>query len=89
MFEPSTMMRCAEYEKLEAYMRACMEDSAHDAAHIYRVLYTALEIAETEPGVNGRVLLRPACCMISGDASNLKIPPCATRRLAAKRRFGF
>ena len=30
------------YETLEQYMLSCMEDSAHDAQHIYRVLYNAL-----------------------------------------------
>lgn len=30
------------YTLLESYMLSCMEDSAHDKEHIYRVLYTAL-----------------------------------------------
>ena len=34
------------YTRIEAYMRTCMSDSAHDVEHIYRVLYNALQIAE-------------------------------------------
>ena len=42
---------------LENYMGICMEDSAHDKAHIYRVLYHALDIAKSEPDVNYDVLI--------------------------------
>ena len=38
-------------------MRSCMADSAHDREHVYRVLYTALDIAKTEDGVDGDVLI--------------------------------
>ena len=34
------------YQLLEDYMLSCMGDSAHDKEHIYRVLYSALEIAK-------------------------------------------
>lgn len=33
------------YSTIENYMLKCMNDSAHDEQHIYRVLYAALEIA--------------------------------------------
>lgn len=42
---------------LEEYMLSCMEDSAHDSGHIYRVLYTALDIAGTESNVDMDVLI--------------------------------
>jgi len=45
------------YCLLENYMLSCMEDSAHDREHIYRVLFNALEIAETERGVDYDVLI--------------------------------
>lgn len=45
------------YTLLENYMLSCMEDSAHDKEHIYRVLYTALDIARTEEGVDMDVLI--------------------------------
>ena len=31
------------YNLIENYMLLCMEDSAHDKEHIYRVLYNSLE----------------------------------------------
>lgn len=45
------------YSLLETYMLSCMEDSAHDKEHVYRVLYYALEIAKTEEGVDHDVLI--------------------------------
>lgn len=45
------------YQLLEAHMLSCMGDSAHDKEHIYRVLYTALDIAGTEEGVDMDVLI--------------------------------
>jgi uncharacterized protein len=50
------------YETLEQYMLSCMEDSAHDAQHIYRVLYNALLIAKEEEGVDHDVLI--AACLL-------------------------
>lgn len=45
------------YELFENYMLSCMKDSAHDKEHIYRVLYLALEIAQTEPDADMDVLI--------------------------------
>ena len=38
-------------------MLRCMEDSAHDREHVYRVLHTALLISETEPDADRDVLV--------------------------------
>lgn len=50
------------YNLIENYMLSCMEDSAHDCEHIYRVLYNALEIAQSEEGVDFDVLI--AACLL-------------------------
>ena len=50
------------YTLLENYMLSCMEDSAHDAEHIYRVLYNALQIARDEENVNYDILI--AACLL-------------------------
>lgn len=47
---------------IEGYMLSCMTDAAHDREHIYRVLYAALEITETEEGVDADVLT--AACLL-------------------------
>jgi len=36
------------YSLLETYMLSCMDDSAHDKEHVYRVLYNAMRIAQKE-----------------------------------------
>lgn len=50
------------YSLLEHYMISCMEDSAHDKEHIYRVLYNALEIAGSEQQVDYDILIT-ACLL--------------------------
>ena len=50
------------YSLLENYMLSCMEDSAHDKGHIYRVLHHAMIIAKTEENVNYDVLI--AACLL-------------------------
>ena len=50
------------YLQIENYMLSCMEDSAHDKEHIYRVLYGALEIAKAEEHVDQDVLIT-ACLL--------------------------
>jgi len=51
-----------EFNKIENYMLKQMKDSAHDKYHIYRVLYSALDIAETENDVDLDVLI--AACLL-------------------------
>ncbi len=55
-------MNKEEYAFIENYMRMCMEDSAHDQEHIYRVLYNALDIAKTEKNVDHDILI--AACLL-------------------------
>ena len=50
------------YELLENYMKSEMDDSAHDKEHVYRVLYTALQLAGSEKGVDYDVLI--AACLL-------------------------
>lgn len=50
------------FHRLEGYMHSCMADSAHDREHVYRVLYTALDIAEGEEQVDRAVLIT-ACLL--------------------------
>ncbi len=50
-------MNKGTYSLFEEYMISCMEDSAHDKEHIYRVLYNALRIAKKEENVDYDVLI--------------------------------
>ena len=51
---------------------SCMGDSAHDKEHIYRVLYSALDIAQGEAGVDYDVLI--AACLLH-DIARAPAPP--------------
>jgi uncharacterized protein len=55
-------MKPQTYALLENYMLSCMEDSAHDKEHVYRVLYNALCIAREEAEVDMDVLI--AACLL-------------------------
>lgn len=55
-------MKQETYDLLEGYMLSCCADSAHDAEHIYRVLYNALEIAGDGQDVDMDVLI--AACLL-------------------------
>lgn len=50
------------YRAIEGFMQRCMNDSAHDREHIYRVLYAALDIARTEEGADLDILV--AACLL-------------------------
>ena len=52
----------AEYNEIEKYMLSQMKDSAHDQHHVYRVLYTAIELAKSVGQVDMDVLL--AACLL-------------------------
>ena len=54
-------MKKETFTLLENHMLSCMQDAAHDKDHVYRVLYTAMEIAEHE-NVNKDVLI--AACLL-------------------------
>lgn len=51
-----------EYDEILSHMRREMDDSAHDSLHVTRVLYAALDIAETEENVDYDVLT--AACLL-------------------------
>lgn len=55
-------MERALYEQMENCMLDAMEAGAHDAEHVYRVLYAALDIAQTEPAADLNVVI--AACLL-------------------------
>lgn len=50
-------MDAKQYALIEDYMLACMADSAHDREHVYRVLHSALLIAQEEKNADRDVLI--------------------------------
>lgn len=92
------------YKLLEAYMLSCMGDSAHDKEHVYRVLYTALEIAAAEKhntesnenGINGTGeqpdmdILITACLLHDiGRKEQFENPALCHARVGAKKAYAF
>ncbi len=82
-------MKREDYQNIEAYMRFCMEDSAHDQEHIYRVLYTALDIASSEKNVDTDVLI--AACLLHdiGRKEQFEDPALCHAKVGAEKAYGF
>lgn len=56
------IMDSKSFSQIESHMLHCMRDAAHDAEHVYRVLYNALDISATEQNVDYDILL--AACLL-------------------------
>lgn len=82
-------MNQATYSLLETYMLSCMEDSAHDKEHIYRVLYSALEIAKTEKNVDYDVLI--AACLLHdiGRKEQFENPALCHAKVGGEKAYRF
>ena len=77
------------YALLENYMLSSMEDSAHDKDHVYRVLYSALEIAKSEADVDYDVLI--AACLLHdiGRKEQLADPKLCHAAVGSEKAFKF
>ena len=77
------------YQLLERYMLSCMGDSAHDKHHVYRVLYTALEIAAREGPVDADVLI--AACLLHdiGRREEFEDPSLCHAEVGAEKAAAF
>ncbi len=70
-------------------MLACMDNNAHDKEHVYRVLYTALEIADSEENVNRDILI--AACLLHdvGRKEQFENPNLCHAEVGARKAFNF
>ncbi|MBQ9531700.1 MAG: HD domain-containing protein [Eubacterium sp.] len=77
------------YRLIEGYMLSCMDNNAHDKEHIYRVLYTALEIAQSEREANADILI--AACLLHdiGRREQFENPEICHAKIGAKKAFSF
>lgn len=82
-------MNKESYSLLENYMLTCMEDSAHDKEHVYRVLYNALEIAKSEDGIDYDVLI--ASCLLHdiGRKEQFENPSLCHAIVGSKKAYDF
>ncbi|MBD5468603.1 MAG: HD domain-containing protein [Lachnospiraceae bacterium] len=82
-------MNDSTYALLEQYMLSCMTDSAHDKEHIYRVLYTALDIAGTEQDVDYDVLICACLLHDIGRQEQFEDPSLNHAEVGADKAFTF
>lgn len=82
-------MTTETYNLIEQYMLSCMNDSAHDCEHVYRVLYNALEIAAQEEGINYDVLL--AACLLHdiGRAEQIADPSLCHAEIGSRKAYAY
>lgn len=77
------------YSLLENYMLSCMNDSAHDKEHVYRVLYNALEIAKAEDGVDDDVLIGACLLHDIGREEQFKNPDLCHAQVGSIKAYDF
>lgn len=82
-------MKISDYKLIEKYMLACMTDSAHDKEHIYRVLYTALDIAEYESDVNYDILITACLLHDIGRQEQFDNPKLCHAIVGAEKAYTF
>lgn len=74
---------------LENYMLSCMKDSAHDKEHIYRVLYQAIEIAQTERNVDYDVLISACLLHDIGRKEQYEDPSVCHAAIGGEKAYRF
>lgn len=78
------------YSLIENFMLSCMErDTAHDKEHIYRVLYTALDIAQTQKQVDYDVLICACLLHDIGRKEQLADPNLCHAQVGAVKAYEF
>lgn len=77
------------YQKIENYMLSCMEDSAHDKAHVYRVLYLAMEIAEKETPVDYDILISACLLHDIGRKEQFADPRLCHAQVGSEKAYRF
>ena len=77
------------FAMLQQYMQACMDDSAHDALHIYRVLHNALQIAQAESQVDYDVLITACLLHDIGRREQFADPALCHAQVGSRKAYDF
>ena len=80
-------MEKALYVQLESSMLDAMEGGAHDAEHVYRVLYAALDIARAEPAANLDVVIAASLLHDVGRAEERRNPAVCHAQAGAEKAY--
>lgn len=70
-------------------MKECMQDSAHDKEHVYRVLYLALDIANHETNINKDILITACLLHDIGREKQFKNPTLCHAKIGAEMAYEF
>lgn len=70
-------------------MLTCMQDSAHDKEHVYRVLYVALDIAATEPAADKDIVIAAALLHDIGRQEQFDNPALCHAQVGAEKAYRF
>lgn len=82
-------MKKSTYKLIENYMNDCMTDSAHDKEHVYRVLYNALTIADSEDAVDYDVLITACLLHDIGRKEQFENPKLNHAEVGAEKAYQF
>lgn len=82
-------MKRSTYKLIENYMNDCMTDSAHDKEHVYRVLYNALAIADTEEDVDYDILITACLLHDIGRKEQFENPKLNHAEIGADKAYQF
>lgn len=77
------------FHTIESYMFSCMDGSAHDTQHVYRVLWNALDIAATETDVDYDILITACLLHDIGRPEQLADPSLCHARVGEKKAEEF
>ena len=77
------------FSRLESFMQGCMEDSAHDKEHVYRVLANAMVIAEPEETVDYDVLICACLLHDIGRRDQLRDPSLCHAQVGAQKAYDY
>lgn len=87
--EEANFLDKATFFEIENYMLECMNDSAHDKDHVYRVLYLALDIAKNESNVNMDVLIVACLLHDIGRLDQIKNPNLRHEQVGSQKAYTY
>ena len=79
----------AEFQAIEGYMLQQMADMAHDAQHVYRVFYTALDITGRETEADRDIVAAAALLHDVGRAAQARDPALCHAQVGAEMAYRF
>lgn len=82
-------MNKKDYNLLDSYMLSCMDDSAHDKEHVYRVLYNAMDIAKYESNVDYDILISACLLHDIGRKEQFENPDLCHAMVGAEKAYKF